>query len=62
MILQYNTSTVQLSAGADQPGQLNFINVQYDSAPYNHSTARYHFVLSSAGAGGFLLLVTDLSS
>jgi hypothetical protein len=61
IILRYNTCTVLSSAGADHPGQLNFINVQYNSAPYNHSMARYCTVLSSAGAGGFLC-VTDLSS
>jgi hypothetical protein len=47
MILRYNTCTVQSSAGADQPEQLNFINVRYDLAPYSHPTARYRTVLSS---------------
>ncbi len=32
-------------------GRAKFINVRYDSAPYNQSTARYRTVLSSAGAG-----------
>ncbi len=48
MILRYKTCTIQSSAGADQPGQPNSINVRCVFAPYNHTTvqALYRTVIS----------------
>jgi hypothetical protein len=40
MILRYNICTVHALGSADQLGQLNSNNVQYDLVLYNHTTVQ----------------------